>query len=600
MENKLLKPVLSLPLIMLFSILIISGSLFAQGDNPLVDAVPSEWVPNNYHLDSELDVITINGYDDFNLGVDFAEPHVSQNPLNPLQYFGAYNTNGAWRTSDGHNWLSSSPNFGVSANGDPITSYDGAGNLYYETMFGGVTGCKVIRSTDNGSTWTTAVTSVSGNDKNWMVADQTMGPYSGYVYTGMTPGNFARSTNLGSTWTTTQTFGTQSLPGMMVCVGPNGAADGGVVYVVTNSGSAFASTYTFYASTDGGLNFSLKSAQNFSNYVGTESNGRNSVQNMRTRPYPFITADQSPGTYRGRLYLIYASNDPPGSGNKPDIYCRYSTDQGTTWSSGVKVNDDVNTTANHQWHPSIWCDVQTGRLFTKWMDTRDTPTSDSAYIYASYSDDGGMTWAANQRMSNQKMRINCSTCPGGGTPRYQGDYDAIISYDNQALAMWTDFRAGNFGSYVGYFPDFAMTLSTNSVIIPNSGGSELVTVNVPGVKLYTNDAVFSAIVTPTPASGTIDVDFPGGNVVNSFPGSVQLRIQTSGNVTLGSYTITVQGNGPNGAPPVHRRTITLDVIVPVELVSFSATTDKNDVILTWFTATETNNSGFEVQTKNKR
>ena len=65
----------------------------------------------------------------------------------------------------------------------------------------------------------------------------------------------------------------------------------------------------------------------------------------------------------------------------------------------------------------------------------------------------------------------------------------------------------------------------------------------------------------------------------------------------GNYTITVQGNGPSDAPPVHRRTISLDVIVPVELASFSATTDKNDVILTWFTATETNNSGFEVQRK---
>jgi hypothetical protein len=193
------------------------------------------------------------------------------------------------------------------------------------------------------------------------------------------------------------------------------------------------------------------------------------------------------------------------------------------------------------------------------------------------------------------MRINCSTCGGGGTPRYQGDYDAMISYNNQALAMWTDFRAGNFGSYVGYFPDFAMTLSDNSVIIPNSGGSEFVTVNVPDVKLYTNDAVFSATVTPAPASGTIDVDFPGGNVVNSFPGSVQLRIQTSGNVTLGSYTITVQGNGPSDAPPVHRRTILLDVTVPVELTSFSANSDRNDVILTWMTATETNNRGFEIQ-----
>ncbi|HEY6436975.1 MAG TPA: T9SS type A sorting domain-containing protein, partial [Ignavibacteriaceae bacterium] len=99
------------------------------------------------------------------------------------------------------------------------------------------------------------------------------------------------------------------------------------------------------------------------------------------------------------------------------------------------------------------------------------------------------------------------------------------------------------------------------------------------------------------ASGTIDVDFPGGNIVNSFPGSVQLRIQTTGNVTLGNYTITVQGNGSGGAPPIHRRTISLDVIVPVELASFSATRDNNDVILSWFTATETNNRGFEVQRK---
>ncbi|MDZ7624522.1 MAG: T9SS type A sorting domain-containing protein [Ignavibacteriaceae bacterium] len=185
----------------------------------------------------------------------------------------------------------------------------------------------------------------------------------------------------------------------------------------------------------------------------------------------------------------------------------------------------------------------------------------------------------------------------GGTPRYQGDYDAIISNNNQALAMWTDFRSGNFGSYVGYFPDFAMTLPPNSVDYSAAMEvTEFVTVNVPSVKLYTNDAIFSATVSPTPPSGTITLDFPGGNVVNTFPGSVQLRVQTSGNVTLGAYTITVQGDGPNGTP-VHRRTITLDVIVPVELTSFTANTDKNDVLLTWNTATEVNNQGFEIQRK---
>ena len=202
--------------------------------------------------------------------------------------------------------------------------------------------------------------------------------------------------------TTTATFATQSLPGMMVCVGPNGATDGGAVYVVTNSGSSFASTYTFYASTNGGTSFTFRSAQSFANYVGTNVNGRNSVQNMRTRPYPFIAADNSSGTYRGRLYCVYASNSPSGDGNKPDIFCRYSTNQGTTWSSAMLINDDANTTNHNQWHPSIWCDISTGRLFVKWMDTRDTPTSDSAYIYASYSDDGGTTWATNQRISNQR------------------------------------------------------------------------------------------------------------------------------------------------------------------------------------------------------
>ena len=441
------------------------------------------------------------------------------------------------------------------------------------------------------------LTSVAGFDKNWMAADQTGGPNANYVYTTMTPGNFARTTNNGTSWTTTATFATQSLPGMMVCVGPNGATDGGAVYVVTNSGSSFASTYTFYASTNGGTSFTFRSAQSFANYVGTNVNGRNSVENMRTRPYPFIAADNSSGTYRGRLYCVYASNSPSGDGNKPDIFCRYSTNQGTTWSSAILINDDANTTDHHQWHPSIWCDISTGRLFVKWMDTRDTPTSDSAYIYASYSDDGGTTWAANQRISNSKMRINCTTCGGGGTPRYQGDYDAIVSINNQALAMWTDFRAGTFGSYVGYFPDFSMLVSPSTNTLNGWEDSTYFSINVPEVKLYSSDAIFSATVSPTPSTGTISLDFPSGNILNVFPGNKTLRVRTIGSVTpYQQYTISIQGNGPNGTP-VHRRIVTIDVIdpLPVELSSFEARYAKDKVILDWETKTEINNYGFDIE-----
>ncbi|MCK7522030.1 MAG: hypothetical protein MZV64_32290 [Ignavibacteriales bacterium] len=51
-----------------------------------------------------------------------------------------------------------------------------------------------------------AVTAISGNDKNWIAADQTAGPYANYVYTTMTngsSGNFARSTDFGATWQNT-------------------------------------------------------------------------------------------------------------------------------------------------------------------------------------------------------------------------------------------------------------------------------------------------------------------------------------------------------------------------------------------------------------
>jgi hypothetical protein len=585
-----------------------SSFIFAQIDNPLTDHVPLEYIKyiQSTHNDGPDAVITdASGYDNFNLGTAFAEPHLVQNPANPVQFFTSFNTNTAYRTDDAFTWLISAPPFGASTYGDPVNAYDSLGNLYYENMSGSGTiqNCRIIRSTDNGTTWRTSVIGVLGVDKNWMAADQTSGPYANYVYTTMTPGNFNRSTDFGTSFTQTATFATQSLPGMMVAVGPNtsgGDVPGGCVYVVTNSGSSFASTYTFYVSTNGGLSFTQKSSQNFANYVGTNVNGRNSVSNMRTRPYPFIAADNSYGPNRGRLYLVYASNTPAGDFNKPDIFCRYSTNQGATWSSAVVINDDANTTLNNQWHPSIWCDQSSGRLFVKWMDTRDTPTSDSAHIYASYSDDGGLTFAPNQRITTAKMRINCSTCGGGGTPRYQGDYDAITGIDNQSLMVWTDFRAGTFGSYVGFFPDYALQVPTTVDTIGNIQDSLFYSISVPSVKLYSSDVIFSATVSPSPASGTITVDFPGGNTLSTFPGNVIMRVKTAGDVSVGNYTITVVSNGPNGTP-VHKRTIPLVVglVIPVELTAFNASVDKNDVRLDWTTATELNNLGFEVQRKDK-
>jgi photosystem II stability/assembly factor-like uncharacterized protein len=555
----------------IISCILISQINFAQ-DDPNLDNTFGMTRPTVNPELLEREVLTSeDGFDNFFLGVDFAEPHMSENPNAPTEYFNSFNasTNIAHYTNDGHDWVTTVPVFGVPERGDPVTAYDSLGNLYYELMYGSgsILGCKVIRSTDNGATWTPAVTSVAGIDKNWIAADQTSGPYANYVYTTMTAGGgvgrFARSTDFGATWQTTFTPNTQSLPGMMVAVGPDVSGPdvpGGAVYVVTNSGSAFFAAYTFYVSNNGGATFTLKSVQHFANYVGQNVNGRNSVENMRTRPYPFITADNSYGQYRGRLYVIYASNNPSGNGNKPDIYCRYSDNQGVTWSSAVTINDDQNSVNHHQWMPATWCDKETGRLYVKWFDTRNVPTSDSAEVYASYSDDGGDTWVTNQNLSTAKFKIDCNTCGGGGTPRYQGDYDAITSNGITSMSVWSDFRNGAFGSYVAYFPDFAMTISADADTIQPTDILDII-VKVPAVKLYSNSVKFSATVSP---QANFIFSFPQGDSLNAYPDSVTLRINPN-NVPSDTYTITVSGIGPNGTP-VHRREITLLVTTPVTTV----------------------------------
>ncbi|MCF8367614.1 MAG: PKD domain-containing protein [Bacteroidales bacterium] len=581
--TKKLQSIFNLTLVLSLTSILMFNNAFSQqktknqmifDDDPNLDQIP-EWYLNQASKVTKAPstVITIDDYDNFYLGVDFAECHISANPLDPTQFFTAYNTDYTHRTQDGHDWNNATAvSWGTTIRGDVLTAYDGAGNLYYENMYGSsILGCKIVRSSNNGLTWTSPVTAISGNDKNWLAADQTSGPYGNYVYTVMTnsgSGNFARSTNQGASWTTTFTPSTQSLPGMMVCVGPNGTIDGGSVYVVTNSGSSFASTYTFYRSTNGGATFSSMSAQNFAGYVGTNVNGRNSVENMRTRPYPFIAADNSNGSYRGRLYLVYASNWPAGDGNKPDIWCRYSNNGGSTWSSEVKINDDANTQNNHQWAPAIWCDVNTGRLYVHWMDTRDDITGDDeAYMYASYSDNGGVSFAPNQKLSNEPMIINCSTCGGGGTPRYQGDYTSIVSNENVSMSSWTDFRDGSFASFTGYFPDYAMrlTVSDNS-----NKGVNTVLAEVPSVKLYTDDVIFTGTM-QTPPSGNFTITYPSGNTLSSFPGSIPIQITDNG-VPSGMYTLTVVGKGPNGTP-VHERQISISVVeLAAPVANFMAST----------------------------
>ena len=136
------------------------------GDNPNLDQIPRYLRLNPPKSPSVplSTVITVNNWDNFNLGTDFGESNVAAHMQNPSKYFTAYNTNAAHHTENGVDWANVAPNFGATMQGDPVVVYDSLGNLFYENMYGSgsILGVKVMKSTDNGVTWGVSATAVAG------------------------------------------------------------------------------------------------------------------------------------------------------------------------------------------------------------------------------------------------------------------------------------------------------------------------------------------------------------------------------------------------------------------------------------------------------
>jgi hypothetical protein len=151
--------------------------------------------------------------------------------------------------------------------------------------------------------------------------------------------------------------------------------------------------------------------------------------------------DRSGHAHNGRVYLVYTQEKPNESDNT-DIYVRYSDDNGATWSSGVRVNDD--NTANSQFLPKISLDQTTGNLAVTWYDSRmdlgtggpgDTdglPNTDAQY-WGTFSTDGGLTFQPNIQVSAGTSNSHASH---NGIDF--GDYSALSFYGGIAHPAWSD------------------------------------------------------------------------------------------------------------------------------------------------------------------
>ncbi|TLZ59869.1 MAG: exo-alpha-sialidase [Methanobacteriota archaeon] len=138
----------------------------------------------------------------------------------------------------------------------------------------------------------------------------------------------------------------------------------------------------------------------------------------------------------GTIYIAYEDyrNGRPGGtpNGDMDVFIARSSDSGSTWSPGIRLNDD--TTTARQWMPDLAIDPF-GGIHVAWEDDR----TGAHNIYYTNSTDGGTTWGPNLRVTTAETPV------GFNRP---GDYLAIESApDGTICIVWTDGRGADLDIY---------------------------------------------------------------------------------------------------------------------------------------------------------
>src|SRR5262249_23527135 len=112
---------------------------------------------------------------------------------------------------------------------------------------------------------------------------------------------------------------------------------------------------------------------------------------------------------------------------------RHSDNFGATWSSAVKVNDDVTTTS--QFLPYFAVDQTTGNLIVTWYDDRNDPVDNTHVQYwGAVSTDGGATFSPNFQIS-----AGTSISDTVENPAFEfGDYSWVDFFGGVAHPVWSD------------------------------------------------------------------------------------------------------------------------------------------------------------------
>jgi hypothetical protein len=155
---------------------------------------------------------------------------------------------------------------------------------------------------------------------------------------------------------------------------------------------------------------------------------------------PGLAWDRTGGPHNGRVYLVYTL-EQQNEKNDTDIYVRSSDDNGATWSSPVRANDDA--TANSQFLPKISLDPTTGRIAVVWYDSRNDLGTGGAGDTDGLPNDDAQFWGAfsvDGRSFGPNVQISAGTSNSHDAHNGidYGDYSGLSYYGGVAHPAWAD------------------------------------------------------------------------------------------------------------------------------------------------------------------
>jgi hypothetical protein len=322
---------------------------------------------------------------------------------------------------------------------DPWLRYNDKGDLFaaYECMVSGKTTQRLAYRMHGSSTWHKLTFGGAGvaPDRDMVTSDNTKSsPRFGSVYEGYDDfgaGNAAfveRSSNGFTGWGRSPKINDSGETiGVNVAVGPTGNVHATWLDVTTGR-------IMHDRSTDGGASWgtdavvdTLRLNPAFGFCIPPQND-----RCIVAQPFTKVAPATSPNA--GRVYCVYDDIPPAGSGM--NVYLRYSTDGGTTWSSEKKIND--GPAGSYAFLPAIAVS-STGRIGVTFYDTRKDSAHRKTNRYFSYSTDGGDTWSANEKITTAQSDETQS----GHDGNQYGDYEGMtVTGKSKFFAVWTDSRPG--------------------------------------------------------------------------------------------------------------------------------------------------------------